>query len=97
MNDWKELISKHASLADQDLHSLVSVIKAKAQASQVIGAGDTEVALMQARLILENIQAIRLFDESSRALTRRIYWLTLALVALTVVIAIFTVLLWWRA
>lgn len=44
----------------------------------------------------QNREAIRSFDESSRRLNRRLICLTVVLVALTLVIAGFTILLWRR-
>jgi hypothetical protein len=44
----------------------------------------------------ESRDAVQKFDASSTKLTTRIYWLTWALAAATIVIAIFTVLLWLR-
>lgn len=46
--------------------------------------------------LVENTEAIKSFDESSRKLTRWLIRLTILLVVLTLVIAGFTVLLWIR-
>lgn len=55
------------------------------------------LALLTMQSMDDNKEAIRTFDNSSTKLTKRIYWLTWALVGLTVVLAVFTILLWWRS
>lgn len=54
------------------------------------------LALLTMQAMDENKEAIERFDESSTKLTKRIYWLTWALVGLTVVLSVFTILLWRR-
>ena len=56
-----------------------------------------QLALLTMQALDENRTAIQRFDDSSSSLTTRIYWLTWALVALTVVLTVFTVLLWLKA
>jgi hypothetical protein len=59
----------------------------------VLVAGD----LVSLRMVMtQNLEAIRSFDEASGRLSKRIYWLTWVLVALTLLVAVFTVLLWFR-
>ncbi|HEX2680706.1 MAG TPA: hypothetical protein VHM88_11840 [Candidatus Acidoferrales bacterium] len=53
--------------------------------------------MLTLNLLNANIAAIQSFDKSSAKLTTRIYVLTIALVFLTVVLAVFTGLLWWKA
>ncbi len=56
-----------------------------------------QASILTLNVLNRNVKAIEAFDESSGMLTTRIYWLTWALVALTVVITVFTALLLWRS
>jgi hypothetical protein len=58
--------------------------------------GEGHIRILWAHLSLLTMQAIDRFNESSTVLTKRLYWLTWALVVLTIVITIFTILLWGR-
>jgi len=59
--------------------------------------GEGHIRILWAQLSLLTMQTIDRFNDSSTILTKRLYWLTWALVALTIVITIFTILLWSKS
>ncbi len=61
---------------------------------RITGSKERGLGQVIARFALEQIRAVNRFEKSSSLLSCRVYWLTWALVAVTLVIAIFTVLLW---
>ncbi len=89
MTDLPKL-EKPGKLSEDDILKLIGGM------DQIVGSQNRGLGQVTMRVALEQVRAINEFNASSTALTKRIYWLTWALVALTVVITGFTVLLWWR-
>lgn len=95
MADLHSLLCKQGPWSSGELAELEGLLGNVAQSGRnnpYVGRED----LLAMRVALEQIRSIRKFDDSSTKLTNRVYWLTGALVVLTVVVAVFTVMLWMK-
>lgn len=90
-NDSIPKLDQEQPLTEQDIRCLIRHM------DEITGSHNRGLGQVVVRSALEQIRAVRKFDESSTRLATRIYWLTLVVVALTLVMTVFTVLLWVKS
>jgi len=88
--DRKPSLDQEEPFSEDDIRYFIR------EMDQIAGSHNRGLGQVVVRFTLEQIRAIKKFEESSGKLAVRVYWLTWALVGLTVVIALFTILLWLK-
>lgn len=82
MTDWRKLISKGEPFVESELLELIDFLKDKSHMGQSPGS---DMALLQARLALEQLWAVRKFDRASTKLMIFGIALSIATIILAVV------------